>query len=834
MQSNHEDREPDGGSGEVQTEQAAPLEPFLVVDLSYGIAGAYCCRILGDGGASVVKVEGPEGDPLRRWSASGAHLSDDEDGALFEFLAQGAAGVVVDPTAEADRRELAGLLRAASVIVWSAQSPVAQRPEFSPQSLHAEYPDAVVVALSPFGLDGPWAGRAASELTVQAWAGAVGDRGDRDRAPTSVGGRTGEWLTGLSGAVAALSAHRRSVLGGGGDLVDVSMLETLALTNSVMHPVTYLDMAGHPFRSERATNIPCIEPTKDGWVGFMVATGQQWQNFCLMVGGVDWMDDESLVKYAARHERREEILAGVREWTTLHTTAEVLEIASELRIPVAPIGNGELTPKFEQFAEGGFFERNPARGFLQPAVPYRMHARVQPKPRRAAPRLGEHNGALAAVRDASVPPVTRNGKADVALPLAGVRVADFTAFWAGPVIGQYLGMLGADVIHIESPTRPDGMRHHSTRPMSEPSWWEWAPCYQGTNSNKRGFAVDLGTAAGRELARDLIQHCDVVIDNFTPRVLEGWGLDYEAVKRDDLIMLRAPAFGLSGPWRDWTGYAQTMEQVSGMAWVTGLPDGVAELPNGPCDPIAGIHATAALLIALEHRRRTGQGMLLEVPMVAGALNIAAEQVVEFSAYGNLIGRTGNRGPVAAPQGLYLTADVDDSGRRDRWVAIAVETDPQWRALRVALGSPAWAAEPRLDTADGRRAAHDLIDEHLASWCADRTGDDIVEQLWPRGVPVGIVLSGHEQPAAAGLGERGAFETVEHPVTGPVTQLRFPMRFGAGPHRHHRRHAPMLGEHNEDIIVALLGRSAEELQRLTAEGIVGEAVPGNPFTAAGRK
>ncbi|MGV0044947.1 CoA transferase [Mycobacterium colombiense] len=813
--------------GATSADDQAPLQRFLVVDLSSGIAGAYCSRILADGGAEVVKVEDPNGDPLRRWSVTQAAIPDGDDGALFQFLAGAFASITIDADDVAARSDLRQLLSAATMIVWSVGSAIAESPEFAPATLHEEYPDAVVVGLTAFGLSGPWAGRAASELTVQAWGGCIGERGNLGEPPVSMGGRIGEWLTGLMGAVGALTSYRRAVLGGGGDLVDVSMIETLALMGSSMHPVTYHAMAGHPFRAHRTTNIPCIEPTKDGAVGFMVATGEQWQNLCLMVERTEWMDDESLVKYAGREKRRDEIIAGIRDWTTRHTTDEVLELGSALRIPLAPIGNGELTPTFEPFADGSFYTRNPRGGFLQPRPPYRFHDDTRPRRATPAPRLGEHNrGTAQIIATAPKPPGKLPNERDT-LPLSGIRVADFTAFWAGPIIGQYLAMLGADVVHIESPSRPDGMRHHWTRPTTEPFWWEWAPLYQGTNSNKRNFAVDMTTAAGRELARELIDKCDVVIDNFTPRVMEGWGLGYDQIQRPDLIMLRAPAFGLTGPWRDRTGYAQTMEQVSGMAWVTGRPDGVPEQPNGPCDPIAGMHSVSALLLALERRRRTGKGMLLEVPMVASALNIAAEQVIEHSAYGTLVGRFGNRSPVAAPQNLYLCADVDDSGVRDRWIAIAIETDEQWLALRGALGEPMWAADSTLDRAAGRHAMHDFLDKQLAAWCADRLSDDIINLLWGKGIPVGKVLLGHEQPQAAGLGER-SFETVRHPVIGDVPLIRFSTRSAAGPQRHHHRHAPLLGEHNEEIVIDLLGHSREKFERLSADGVIGAELRTNPF------
>src|SRR5207247_175638 len=162
----------------------------------------------------------------------------------------------------------------------------------------------------------------------------------------------------------------------------------------------------------------------------------------------------------------------------------------------------------------------------------------------------------------------------------------------------------------------------------------------------------------------------------------------------------------SGPWRDRVGYAQTMEQVSGMAWVSGAAEGPPVTLYGPADPIGGCHGLIGLLLALEHRRRTGEGTLVEAPQIGGGLNLAAEQVVEYSAYGNLLGRTGNRSPWAAPQNTYRCADVDADDLRDSWVVISVEDDQQWDALRTALGHPPWMKAPEFDAAAGRHAAAD--------------------------------------------------------------------------------------------------------------------------------
>src|SRR6185312_6675264 len=190
-----------------------------------------------------------------------------------------------------------------------------------------------------------------------------------------------------------------------------------------------------------------------------------------------------------------------------------------------------------------------------------------------------------------------------------------------------------------------------------------------------------------------------------------------------------------GPWRDNPAFAYAIESATGLSGLTGYPDRPPYEPYSIGDPNAGIHALNALLLALEHRRRTGQGVLVEAAMVDAALSISAEQVIEYSAYGALLERAGNRGPTAAPQNLYRTADIDEFGRLDSWVAIAVATDGQWERLCSALGSPSWATDPALSGAAGRRGSHDLIDDRLAAWCAHRGGDEIVATLWDAGVPV---------------------------------------------------------------------------------------------------
>jgi len=374
---------------------------------------------------------------------------------------------------------------------------------------------------------------------------------------------------------------------------------------------------------------------------------------------------------------------------------------------------------------------------------------------------------------------------------------------------------------VESARRPDGTRLIAGIPITEDQWWEKSPIFAALNTNKKGLTLDLQSPRGRELLRRLIATCDVVVENFTPRVLDQIGLDFAAVQaiRPDVVMLRMPGFGLDGPWRDNPAFAYAIEAASGLSWLTGYPDRPPYEPYSLGDPNAGVHALNGLLLALEHRRRTGQGVLVEAAMVDAALSISAEQVIEYSAYGALLNRAGNRGPTAAPQNLYRAADIDEFGRPDTWIAVAVATDDQWRCLCDGLGSPSWAIDSRLSTVAGRRAHEDLIDEQLAAYCRDRTADDIVDTLWEAGVPVAKVMQPHRQTELEQLTFRDFFEELDHPVNGRARFSTVPMRVSGGAVPLHMDPAPLLGQHNHELLTGL-GLTEAEIASLEADGIIG--------------
>lgn len=797
------------------------LSDVRVVDFSTGIAGAYAGKLFVDAGADVVKVEPPGGDPLRRRSATGADLGE-EDGALFCFLAAGKRSVVGVPgTPEVD-----ALVAGADLVIES----FAPR-DFDAPALADRHPGLVVLSITPAGRSGPWAELPWCELTLQAACGAIGRKGIPGHEPFQSGAQISEWVGGTYAAVAALAAVRGARTTGRGEHVDFSLLEAITLAGTA-----YMDLVARLVGIEDFSRLPLsletpsIEPTADGYVGFTTNTRQQIADFMILIERPDLIEDEQLAQSYGRIARYREWNEIVHAWTRAHTTAEILERAAALRIPVAPVLNGDTVRHHEQIVARGALVSDAGGRFVQPRRPYRIDDEDPPPPR-PAPRLGEHTGRIEPHIRRAVSEVAGVAQSDESLPaettplpLAGIRIVDLTAWWAGPSATGVLAALGADVIHVESAARPDGIRHTGGMARHRfADWWEASAFFLSANTNKRGLTLDLRKPRGRALLEQLIAVSDGVIENYTPRVLENFGLDWEAVRRANphAILVRMPAFGLSGPWRDHTGFAQTMEQLTGLAWVTGHPDDQPRIQQGPCDPLAGMHGAWAFLVALAERERIGRGLHVESTMVEAALNAAAEQLVEFTAYGRLLERMGNRSPLAAPQGLYLCCE--QASEPEPWLALSVTSDAEWRALVCVLGDPVWTRAPELAHFAGRRAAHDEIDRHLAAWAAQRSLDSAVAELRAAGVPAAPVADPRLTSRCPQHIARGFFEEIDRAVVGrhPVATVPFRYRRVS---RWLRRPAPTLGEHNREILCELLSVPETELAALESEGVIGTRPP----------
>ena len=769
------------------------LKGVRVVDFTTGIAGPYCTKLFADAGAEVVLVE-PRGNASERTP-------------LFRFLHASKRAITGAPAGEG----IAELIAGADLVVesFAASTP------FDRAALLARHPRLVLCSISPYGLAGPYASRPATEFTIQAECGSISVRGRPGQEPYQAGGRVTEWFGGVMAAAGAAGALRRAQALGHGEHVDVSLAEAMALATTVYADLSsYLMGRVKPPFAGQSVETPSIEPTADGFVGFNTNTAQQFSDFLLMIERPDLRETGEFNLVAQRLARLAEWESIVHSWTRRHTTTEIIEQAALLRIPVSPVCNGATVLAQDHLREREIYSEDPSGGFLRPCPPYKLNGARPPAPR-AAPAPGADDGKL----DPRQPQLAAP-RGERKLPLAGLRVVDVTTWWAGPTAGHLLATLGADTIHVESIQKMDGGRavgfvFANGRELP----WECSTFTLSTNTNKRGLTLNLTDARGKEALRRLIASADIVLENFSPRVMESFGIDWQFVQAANprAIYVRMPAFGLDGPWRERVGFAQTMEQMAGLAWVTGRPDDQPRIQRGPCDPLAGAHAAFAALVALAERDATGRGVFVECAMIESALNVAADQVIAWTARGELPQRDGNRSALAAPQGLYPCVG-HNALTTPRWLALSVETDAQWRALLGVLGEPAWAAPLRATSLAERRAAHDKLDEVLRPWFAARELEACVARLVAAGVPAAAVqdarfLSDHPQIAARGLCER-----IAHPVIGAPPIMSVPFRYASVARWLHRA-APTIGQHNHELLREL-GYGEAEIAVFEVDRVIG--------------
>ena len=786
------------------------LTGLRVLELGGEIAAPYATKLLADLGADVVKVEPPDGDPLRRWTA----FPDDDPrraGRLFAALNGAKRSVAVDLTDPDGLAWLHAALVGADVVVESLGAGRLEAlgvPSFVAAGRRVPL---AVVRISDVGQHGPYVGRPTSPFVLQALGGWVSSHGVPGMSPVQVGARLHEYTAGSFAAAAALTAWRAARLGDEPVVVDLSIIEclvgTLAYPNLVMEDML---AAGLPPPMARHFPLPGIVRCRDGWVGINALTAQHFMDACAMVELDEYATRQP--ELAAGGPLLDEFYDRLAPWLLARDAADIVELSQAFRVPAAPVGDGRMLLDYAQFRERPFFVTED--DVTLPGPPYRLAA-TPARRRGPAPALG-----ACGVTPAG-PPAGRPRQGSAALPFAGLRVVDLGTFWAGPYCTMYLGALGADVIKVESTRRPDGFRFSGAVPEMGADWYERGGVFAGTNLNKRDVTLDLTTDEGRELLSRLVADADVVLENFSARVVESFGLDYDAVRviKPDVIMVRMPGFGLVGPWRDYVGWAMVIEQATGMASVTGPPERPMH-PGGPADPIIGMHAAVAVQAALEHRDRTGQGQLIEVAQLETGANLAAELVVEWSAHQRTLPRRANRDPHAAPQGVYA-GPPGPTG--PTWVAITVADDAQWRALTNTIGRPDWAADPTLADAAGRRARHDELDAGLSAWVGARGVDDAVAALTRVGVPAARVLTVPTMFTDPQLQARGYYVTLDHRRTGPRRYPGWPTRFSSNPVQH-RRGAPTLGQHNTEILGGELGLSAEEQAALATAGVIGDQLP----------
>ena len=430
------------------------------------------------------------------------------------------------------------------------------------------------------------------------------------------------------------------------------------------------------------------------------------------------------------------------------------------------------------------------------------------------------------------------------LPLSRIRVLDFTLIWAGPYAVTTLGDLGAEIIRVES------LQHHITNTRGFVPWpkdketltklghgmsryvdkdpgqrpWNRFAIFNSLGRDKLSMTADLTRKEGQEVVRELVKVCDILMENTTKGLLEGFGLDYESLRKINptMIYLSMPLFGFSGPYADYMGFGSNGEAISGVYSLRGYTDEdrSAGGSTNHMDLTSGIAAAYAALMGLYERDRTGKGTFIEASQVEHLVHQIGGPIMDAAMNGRAQGPTGNRDPVRAPQGIYrCRGHSAGSGQAERWVALSVGDDDEWTGLCAAIGRPELSTDKLYLGNPARQNRHDELDVLIGEWTASREPRKAEELLQAHGVPAAIVANDADVMADPQLEARGFFHRIRHAESGTHRYPGHAYQLSATPLRFDSP-APLLGEHNDYVYRELLGKPPEEVQRLTDEKHIG--------------
>jgi crotonobetainyl-CoA:carnitine CoA-transferase CaiB-like acyl-CoA transferase len=800
------------------------LDPYRVIDLT-DERGLLCGLILGDLGADVIRVEPPGGSPARAVSPGGS--------LVWEAWARNSRSVAVDVAAPEGQAALRELVASADFVIESAPPGHMAALGLGYDALAAINPALVYVSITPFGQDGPAAGYAATDLIVQAASGMLSAVGDADRPPLVVRGHQAWAHAGAEAAGAALIAHHERVRSGRGQHVDVSAQQAAALAGS-FQPLAAAVGSVCPRRASGAivvgpVAVPTIYAARDGFVSLTLFFGPSQGPFTRRL--MDWIYEEGGCDEATRAKdwvaylqllfsgaepltELDRVIGIVSAFLRQRSVAELFEEAVRRSLMLVPVSSPADVAADRHLADRHYWRpASEETGPDRPLVPgpFAVFSATPIRYRRAAPAPGQHTAeVMSDVRPTTVGPPS----ADPARPLDDVKVLDFMWVMAGPWATRTLADHGATVVKIESATKIDGLR--VLPPFIDGQQdVESSAGFQSVNAGKLSVALNPATPLGKQVVLDLVEWADVVTESFSPKAMRAWGLDYESLlaRKPDIIMVSSSLFGQTGPYSPLPGVGIMGSALAGITALTGWPDRNPTGPFGPyTDYVAPRYTVAALLAALDHRRRTGQGQHIDLAQMEASIPFIAPELLDYIVNGASTCRVGNSHPTMSPHGLFPTAGDD------RWVAIATRDDDDWRRMAGAMGRPDLARDPELATSDGRRTNESRVDAAVTEWTQARTAAEATALLQSVGVPAYSWVA-DDLPDDPQLVHRGHLLRLPHSRHGTVIVESTHVGYSRTPARP-RWGAPVLGEHTSYALREILGYDEARITALLDEGAVG--------------
>jgi crotonobetainyl-CoA:carnitine CoA-transferase CaiB-like acyl-CoA transferase len=788
------------------------LEGLRVLELGEMVAAAYGAKLMADLGADVVKVEPPQGDPARARGPFPGRRPDPEASGLFLYLNSNKRSVTLDP--ERDRGELDRLVAWADILIHNF--PRRRMPEqgVDYERFRSLNPRLVMCSITPFGLTGPHSGYNAYEITTVhggGWAWLSPGASDRpDLPPLKPNGHQADFQGGLAGALAALAAFHRARETGQGEHIDLSMQAFVAsfLEQNFVY-YTYKGLVASRL-GKRFLHPWGMYPCKDGMIFLVVIEQDQLTRLYDLIGNPEWTTWEIFKTPFSCAENADVLRMQLEESTKQWTVMDLFRAGQEKRVCFAPVLNMADLAGQAQLRERGFFvEVDHATAGRLPYLgpPYHLKERWW-SIRRPAPRLGEHNAEVLG-REPGSPQHAAGAHGPRSLPLAGIRVADFSWAWAGPFCAMHLAHLGAEVIRVESNARLDLGRRLPVFPDDVEPGPNRSGYFNQWNQGKKSILLDLRRSEALEVARKLIARCDVVVENFATGVMEKLGLGYDDLTklRPDIILASISGYGHTGPQRLYMGYGPAIVPLSGLASLTGYegsPPQEVGISYG--DPNGGINAAVAICAALVARSRTGRGQHIDVSLWEALTALLPEGWMEYAMNGAEPARKGDRDPWMSPHNCFRAQGEDE------WVTLACGNDDEWRSLARAVGRVELAEDPRFATAADRKRNEDELEQILTAWTRERDKWEVTRTLQEAGVAAFPSMNAKDLAEDRHLNERGFFARLPHAEVGARTHAGIPWQLANSPNGV-RSPAPLLGEHTDEVLRDLLGYSAEEIGRL---------------------
>ncbi|MBG9387397.1 CaiB/BaiF CoA transferase family protein [Caenimonas aquaedulcis] len=812
------------------------LRGVRVLDLGPGIAAPMAARLLGDFGAEVVKVEPLAGDPARALHPLLHEGPAAERSLLFAYLNWNKRGVALDLGTPQALAELEALVKASDIVIEGFKPGTLAAWGLSPQRMLEINPRVVVTSVTDFGQEGPYAHFTGSDLVHQAMSGIMQISGDVDRAPLKHGLNQVAFCAGLNAAYAALAAFTAAERDGIGDHVDLSIQE--CLVSELVTCETYYTFMGAIQGRRMAVQDPysgAPVETKKGYLSFQASLTVPNETFADLFRNDAFRDP----KFASNKERSKHV-AEVRDLVAQcvkdREAKELFVDGSQRRLLMGVVQTAPDLLACEQLAQRGFWVEveHPAGGrFRYPGELVKMSL-TPTAVRRRAPMLGEHTAEVIGQVRSLPAPSRLPASAKARLPLEGLRVLDMATVIAMPYMASLLSDLGAEVIKIESPLKLDPTRKGVLTTYLENDTREDAINRSGmfnvVNRGKQSMALDMAQAEGKQVFRELVAKSDVVVNNFTPRVLAGWGLGDEALREINpkLITLANTGYGGTGPWKNFPSQGTTLEVTMGIAAYSGYRgDKPWKVGQSYPDFLACWAGLAALFCALRHVRMTGQGQSIDLGMYQVGAALIPEALLQYQVDGTEPQRIGNEHELHVPSNAYPGAGDD------RWVALTVETDAQWQSLASMMAADGVAVDASWTRADARRNARERIDAAVAQWVRPQDARALMHRLQAAGIACGPVFNNRDILLDEHLLARGFHERVNLPLPMGVRPIMSRPWKLASRDVHIRKPAPRYGEDGRAILRDVLGMDEARIAALfDARVVCSEPTVNKPFDAMG--